>query len=140
MSATTSEPTIGDRVDERPSFDSGKALKARPRDLLIRFAAGAATSIVSGAVTLALGPRVGGILLAFPAILAASLTLIEKQEDSADAREDARGAVAGGAALAAFAVIAALTFGHLSGAVALLIAAAGWLGAAIALYAILWWK
>ena len=36
--------------------------------------------MVSGGVSLALGPRVGGILLAFPAILAASLTLIEEQE------------------------------------------------------------
>jgi Protein of unknown function (DUF3147) len=110
------EPTIRERVRGRPSFDAGKAAQARPRDLLIRFAAGALTSIVSGAVTLAFGARVGGVLLAFPAILAASLTLIEEQQDSAEAREDARGAVAGGCALTIFAAVATLTLGHVGGA------------------------
>jgi hypothetical protein len=95
---------------------------------------------VAGATTLAFGPRVGGILLAFPAILAASLTLIEEQENSVDAREDARGAVAGGCALAIFAVVAALTLGHLPGAVALAIAAAAWLLVAMSIYVVLWWR
>ncbi|HWE13762.1 MAG TPA: DUF3147 family protein [Solirubrobacteraceae bacterium] len=112
----------------------------RPRDLLVRFFAGALTSVVSGTATLVFGPRVGGILLAFPAILAASLTLIEEQEDSEEAREDARGAIAGGCALTVFAVVAALVLGHVDGAVALLLAAAGWGAVAMALYATLWWR
>ena len=140
MSATSTEPTIRDRVDERPSLDPGKITEARPRDLAIRFAAGAATSVIAGAVTLAFGARVGGILLAFPAILAASLTLIEEQEDSLEAREDARGAIIGGGALMIFAAVAALSLRHLPGALALLIAAGAWLAAALLGYVILWWR
>lgn len=140
MSASSTELTIRDRVEERPTLDPGKTTEARPRDLAIRFAAGAVTSIVAGVVTLVFGPRVGGILLAFPAILAASLTLIEKQEDSTDAREASRGAVVGGCALMIFAAVAALGLGHLPGAVALLIATAAWLVAALLGYVILWWR
>jgi hypothetical protein len=134
------EPTISDRIDERPSFDAGKASKAKPRDLLIRFAAGGLTSIASGLVTFAFNARVGGILLAFPAILAASLTLIEQQEDSVDAREDARGAIAGGVALAVFAAVAAVSFAHIAGALALAVAALAWLVTAGLLYAVFWWR
>jgi hypothetical protein len=134
------EPSVADRIGERPSFDRGKAMKARPRDLLIRFIAGAVTSIASGMLTLAFNARVGGILLAFPAILAASLTLIEQQEDSAEAREDARGAIAGGFALAVFAAVAAVSFGHTAGALTLAIAAGAWLVTAGLLYAVFWWR
>jgi Protein of unknown function (DUF3147) len=140
LTTTDPEPAMTDRVDERPSLEPQKALEARPRDLAIRFATGAATSVASGAVTLALGARVGGILLAFPAILAASLTLIEEQEDSVDAREDARGAVVGGCAMTVFAVVATLAFGHIAGALALILAVAAWAAAALALYAALWWR
>jgi len=140
MNERQPEPTISDRIDERPSFDAGKAGKAKPHDLLIRFVAGGLTSIASGLVTLAFNARVGGILLAFPAILAASLTLIEQQEDSVDAREDARGAIAGGFALAVFAAVAAVSFGHLAGALVLALAAVAWMVTAGVLYAVLWWR
>jgi Protein of unknown function (DUF3147) len=134
------EPTLADRIAERPKLDLGRARQTPPRYLLIRFGAGAATSVVSGTTTIVFGPRVGGVLLAFPAILAASLTLIEEQDNSIDAREDARGAIAGGCALAIFALAAELTLGHMSGALALMIAAAAWVGAAFALYFTLWWR
>lgn len=140
MTTEKPEPTVWDRIDQRPSFDPGKGAKARPHDLLIRFAAGAATSIVSGVLTLGFGARVGGVFLAFPAILAASLTLIEQKEDSVDAREDSRGAIVGAGALSLFAIAATLTLRQLSGSVALLIASAVWLAAAISIYFILWWR
>jgi len=132
MSTATEQGSIGDRVHERPSAQLAKARRVRGRDLGYRFAAGALTSIAAGAVTLAFGARVGGVLLAFPAILAASLTLIEQQEDRREAREDARGAVVGGVALAVFAVVAALTLGRLGSALALLLATIAWLLAALA--------
>jgi hypothetical protein len=138
--ASAPEPGLRDRIAQRPRVDLGKALKARPRDLLIRFIAGAVTSIVAGGLTLAFGPRVGGIMLAFPAILGASLTLIEQQEDDVDAREDARGAIVGACALAIFAAVVAVAVGHVSGAIALLIGAAAWLVSAVGLYALLWWR
>jgi uncharacterized membrane protein (GlpM family) len=139
MSPPAREPTVRERVAERPSIEPAKALESRPRDLLIRFAGGALTSIISGAATLAFGARLGGILLAFPAILAASLTLIEEQDDSVDAREDARGAIAGGCAMTIFALAATLMLGHLDGAVALPIATAAWLAAASLIYLLFWW-
>ncbi len=140
MSADRREPTITDRLSEHPSLDAGKVAEVRSRELLYRFVAGALTSVAAGALTLLFGPRVGGVFLAFPAILAASLTLIEKEEDSADARADARGAIVGGAALTIFAVVAALTIGHVAGAIALAAAAGAWLLTALLAYAVLWWR
>jgi hypothetical protein len=140
MSQRTEERALHERVDERPRFKPSKAAKARPRDLLVRFVAGALTSIAAGGLTLAFGARLGGIMLGFPAILAASLTLIEEQEDSEHAREDARGAIAGGCAMAAFALAATLTLGHLGAAVALVIAAGAWVLTALGLYVILWFR
>lgn len=126
------------RLGERPSVHPEKLGQTRAREFAIRFAAGALTSVVAGAVSLVFGARVGGVLLAFPAILAASLTLIEEQEDSAEAREDARGAVLGGVALATFAVVAALTLGRMNGGLALLLASVAWCTVAFLGYAVAW--
>jgi hypothetical protein len=81
---------------------------------------------------------VGGAFLAFPAILAASLTLIAEEEDKGEAREDARGATVGALALAGFAAIGVLTFTEIAWPLALAMAFAGWVLAALALYALLW--
>jgi uncharacterized membrane protein (GlpM family) len=140
MSGRTQERPLIARVDERPKLEPSRIKEVRSKDLLIRFIAGALTSIVAGLLTLAFGSRLGGIMLGFPAILAASLTLIQEEEDTAHAREDARGAVAGGCAMAAFALAATLTFGHLGAALALLIAAAVWALTAFGLYLILWFR
>lgn len=140
MSAETREPTLTDRIDERPGLNLRRIAQARPRDLLIRFFTGGLTSVGAGVVTLVFGARAGGVLLAFPAILAASLTLIAEQEDSADAREDARGAIAGGIAMIVFAVVAMLLLGQGLGGAALLIATVAWLASALVLYFALWWR
>ncbi|MEA2159785.1 MAG: hypothetical protein QOD66_2165 [Solirubrobacteraceae bacterium] len=140
MTATRGEPTIGQRLEEQPSLERSKIREASPKELGYRFLAGAATSVIAGLVTLGFGARVGGILLAFPAILAASLTLIEEQEDSVDAREDARGAVIGGCGLIAFALVAALALTSVAPALALLLAATAWTIVALGGYAGFWWK
>jgi Protein of unknown function (DUF3147) len=127
-----------ERVRQGPALRPGKLSQVKPRDLAIRFVAGGLTSVVSGAVTLVFGARVGGLFLAFPAILAASLTLIEEDEDASQAREDARGAVVGGFAMAAFAAVAALSLTGLGGALALALAAAAWAGLAVGGYFTLW--
>lgn len=131
---------LSDRVPEPPGFDLRKALRAKPGPMLLRFAAGAVTSIAAGILAIVFGPRIGGIPLAFPAVLVASLTLIEEQEDSEEAREDSRGAMAGAAAMAIFGVIGGVLFGTLPGGVVLVLAAVGWLLAAFGLYGLLWWK
>jgi hypothetical protein len=140
MSSQSDEPTLRDRIEQRPEFGFGKIRETTARELIIRFVAGAATSIASGAVTLAFGPRVGGILLGFPAIMAASLTLIAEEEDVTDAREDARGAIVGACALALFAAVAALAFRHLPGGVVLALSTVVWAVTAVLGYVILWWR
>jgi hypothetical protein len=140
MSAPAHEPSVRDRIDERPSLSASKIREASARELIIRFVAGALTSVASGGLTLAFGPRVGGILLGFPAIMAASLTLIAQEEDITDAREDARGAIVGACALTLFAVVAALTFGQLPGGIVLALATVVWAAAALLGYVVFWWR
>ena len=140
MSTRTDGPTVRDRVEEPPSFSPGKVKETTAREWIIRFVAGAMTSVASGLLTLGFGARVGGILLGFPAIMAASLTLIAEEEDARNAREDARGAIVGACALTLFAAVAALTFGHLPGGVVLALATVVWLSAAILGYVVLWWR
>jgi small-conductance mechanosensitive channel len=140
MKAATEEAPITARIGGRPRLRRAKIRQVGPRDLAVRFVAGALTSVAAGAATIGLSARVGGILLAFPAILAASLTLIEQQENSAEAREDARGAVLGGFALAAFAAVAALTFGPLTGGLALVLASLAWVSVAVLGYMLAWYR
>ena len=140
MSTEAGEPSVRDRVEQRPSFSLAKVKEATGRELIIRFVAGALTSVAAGLVTLAFGARVGGILLGFPAIMAASLTLIEQEEDATEAREDARGAIVGASALTLFAAVAALTFGHMPGGLVLLASTVVWVGAAVLGYVVLWWR
>jgi phosphotransferase system glucose/maltose/N-acetylglucosamine-specific IIC component len=132
------DPTWRRAPDESISVHPDKLHDVRARDLLIRFAFGAATSIVAGIVTLLFGPRAGGVLLAFPALLAASLTLIEEEESPEDAREDARGAVLGAVALTVFAVVVALTVTRVLPGLALLFASLAWLVVAVGAYLTVW--
>ena len=138
MSSGGREPTIRERLGERPHFEPKKVAGVKPRPLVYRFLAGALTSIVAGVVSLVFGARTGGIFLAFPAILAASLTLIAEEDDRVEAREDARGATIGGLALASFAAVAALTLGQISAVVALVLAALVWVLVAFVGYFALW--
>src|SRR5205807_1800795 len=70
---------------------------------------GAAISLVAGVIGMKFGPRLGGVLLGFPAILPASLTLIEKKEGKEQASVDSIGAGLGAVAMIAFAVVVSLT-------------------------------
>lgn len=74
-----------------------------PHEMAVRFGFGAAVSVVAGLVTIWHGARAGGALLAFPAILPASLTLLERKEGTEAAVADVRGAIIGAAAMIAFA-------------------------------------
>ena len=121
-----------------PSADLAKARSVSPRHLLVRFAFGAGTSAVAGAMAVVFSPRAAGPMLAFPAILAASLTLIADEDSRRAAREDARGAVIGAVALAAFALAGYELFGRLPAPLVLLVALAGWILVACGLYVLLW--
>src|SRR2546423_3977597 len=50
------------------------------KELLLRFSFGGAMTALTGVIALEFGPVIGGLFLAFPAILPATLTLVEKHE------------------------------------------------------------
>jgi hypothetical protein len=97
-----------------------------PREYLLRFALGGAATVVAGLIAAGFGPVVGGLFLAFPAIIPASVTLIEKhvrerkekaglagsRRGKQAAALDAIGAALGSFGLAAFAVVVWLTIGR----------------------------
>lgn len=73
-------------------------------EYVVRFAFGGAITAAAGLVARHFGPAVGGIFLAFPAILPASLTLVEQHDGRSEAIDDARGGIVGSLGLAAFAL------------------------------------
>lgn len=120
-----------------PDLTLSKLRKVRLRDYAIRFAMGATISIIAAIVGKVIGVRFGGTLLAFPAILPASLTLIQEEEGTRRADRDAIGAILGAVGLVIFGMVAEATFGYLAPALALTLAMLGWLVTAILLYSLL---
>lgn len=120
-----------------PGVELTKLREVNVRELAVRFVFGAAVSVGAGVLGKAVGARFGGMFLAFPAILPASLTLIENKEGTRKADRNAIGAVLGGMALAVFAGIGEAAFGHISPPLVLAIAALGWAAMALVLYALL---
>jgi nicotinamide-nucleotide amidase len=92
---------------ERAGLDLSKISGIRPLEYAERFAFAFAVSVVAGAVSRTAGPRVGGLFLAFPAILPATLTLLEKKEGLPMAVSDIRGATLGAVGMLGFALLAA---------------------------------
>ena len=107
----------------------------------IRFAFGGAITALAGIIAKRYGAEVGGLFLAFPAILPATTTLIEKHErrkkeeagkegikrGRAAAGVDAAGAAMGSLGLAVFAVIVWQGLPQLRLAVVLTLAPIAWL-------------
>jgi len=89
-------------------FDWSKLFQATSAETGIRFGFGAGIALVAAVLGAVLGPKAGGLFLAFPAVLPATLTLIEKKEGTAKAWADASGGVLGAIGLAAFAFTAVL--------------------------------
>lgn len=118
----------------RPQFDLARLKNVRPRDLALRFAFGAAISLGAALIAAATGARFGGVFLAFPAILPASLTLLQDEEGTRDADRNAIGAVLGGVALVVFAIVGEAGFGRIPAGAALLAALGAWLLTAVGLY------
>jgi hypothetical protein len=117
--------------------EPGELRGIRPREVLVRFALGAAISIVAGIIGKTAGARFGGSFLAFPSILPASLTLIQGKEGTRRADRNAIGAVLGGAALVVFAMIGEAGFGHIEPFLVLVLCLAGWFVTSFALYGLL---
>jgi hypothetical protein len=122
--------------DQEPlvAIEVGRLRNIGARELAIRFAFGAAASLLAGCTTLIFGPRAGGLFLAFPAILAASVTLIEKKEGNRAAAHGMEGAVLGGVGLAAFALAFGAALGTTALGFALALAFGTWIAVAVGLY------
>lgn len=126
-------PTQSDPIRLRPS----EARSIGWRDLGIRFAFGFVVSVAAGLVGTIVGPSAGGMFLAFPAILPATLTLIDEKDGKRSAEADALGAVLGSAALAVFGIVSWLLLPRTEPVLAELAALAAWLGASVAAYLLL---
>ena len=98
---------------------------------------GAGIALVAGIAGTVFGPKVGGLFLAFPAVLPATLTLIEKNEGPAKAWADASGGALGAVGLAAFAFVT-LRLLPTSPVLALPLALVAWLVVAAGLYFLFW--
>jgi uncharacterized membrane protein (GlpM family) len=112
-------------------------IEATPAEYGVRFAFGAAISVVAGLAGIRFGPRVGGLFLAFPAILPAALTLIEAHEGEGAADADSQGGILGGVGLLAFAIVLVLLVRQLGAPLALLAALLCWAIVAAGLYFLL---
>jgi hypothetical protein len=73
----------------------------RWNELGLRFLLGGVITASAGFIAMKFGPVIGGLFLAFPAILPASLTLVEKHEVQKKAEKGMRGARRGRQAAAA---------------------------------------
>jgi len=112
-----------------------KALeKTRPWEYVARFMFGGLVTAGTGLIAHYWGPGIGGLFLAFPAILPASLTLVEQHDGRDQAADDARGACVGGFGLAAFALVTwrAATVWH--GGIVLAAATLAWLVVGVGLW------
>jgi uncharacterized protein DUF3147 len=120
--------------DREPvGFDWSKITKVKPGEVAIRFVFGAIVALAAGVTGVLAGPKVGGLFLAFPAILPASLTLIEKKEGIAKAWSDASGGAIGAIGMAAFALTTILLL-PVNPALALLLALVAWIVVSTGLY------
>jgi hypothetical protein len=80
--------------------------QTKPRDFLLRFVFGGVVTVAAGLIATRFGPVVGGLFLAFPAILPASLTLLaEHARKTPPAGADAYGSIFGSIGLFAFAMV-----------------------------------
>ena len=109
--------------------------RAKWTEYALRFVFGGLITAITGWLANRYGPAFGGLFLAFPAILPASMTLVEKHSGRQSAAGDVRGSVAGAIGLVAFgAVVWALAS---AGAPWLVLVAA--LGAWLIVSLAAWW-
>jgi len=119
--------------DPRPKLDPKGLHDKSPKDFLVRFVFGAAISLMAALIGLRF-PELSGVFLAFPAILPASLTLVERDGGRHEAEVNARGAIIGAFGLLAFAVVVALAIKPLGAPAALALAGLSWVVVAVGLY------
>jgi hypothetical protein len=134
MSLTDTRSAIRHDDGSPISFDLARLRKSSVRAMLVRFAFGFTVSVLVGVVTHEFGDRVGGLFLAFPAILPASLTLIADEDGKRKASVDAAGAVLGGIALVSFGAVSWFLLPRIPPVWAEVTAFVAWCALALGLY------
>jgi len=110
----------------RPRFRPSALAEVNGWEYVVRFAFGGIVTMGTGLAAHAWGPSVGGLFLAFPAILPASLTLVQMHEGRRETVAEARGALLGTLGLLAFAALAWVLAARWPAALVLVVATAGW--------------
>lgn len=118
---------------EPVGFEWKKVTQVKPGEIGVRFLFGAVVALLAAITGALAGPKIGGLFLAFPAILPASLTLIEKKEGIAKAWSDASGGAIGAIGMAAFALTAILLL-KVNPVLALILALVAWIVVSTGLY------
>jgi len=85
------------------TFESLKETTAK--EWFLRFVFGGLISVLAGMVAQKFGPVIGGLFLAFPSILPATVTLVKKRDGRVKAADDADGAIIGSIAMVFFAMV-----------------------------------
>lgn len=119
-----------------PKLETAALKKTHPWELAVRFVFGGLIAAAAALVTKHWGPIVGGLFLAFPAILPASLTLVKQHDGKDKAIDDARGGRLGSVALVAFAATVWLAPAAWPPAVVLVVATLVWAGGCGLLWAL----
>jgi hypothetical protein len=119
-----------------PRFQPGRIEEARLRDYAIRFVFGGTISVVAALIGAVVEEPIGGIFTAFPAIMLASLTLIDKAADREHASYDAMGAALGAVGFIACAYFIFYTLERVPVAASLGIGLLIWLIVTMGLYAL----
>ena len=117
----------------RVELNRGRETSFQP--YAVRFALGGAITATAGLVAHVFGPVVGGPFLAFPAIVPAAVTLIERHDGARAAGASALGAALGGMSLLAFGAVVWLLAERLPAWLVLLLATLVWLATSIGLWA-----
>lgn len=114
-------------------IEFGRLRSVSAKQYAVRFGFGFVTSVIAAVVGDLAGGRVGGLFLAFPAILPAALTLLERKEGIAQALSDIRGATLGAIGMVAFAVVMVISVRRFQ-MLALVAALLAWMVVACAAY------
>jgi uncharacterized protein DUF3147 len=132
----------------RVRIEPGALHQTKWFEYAIRFVIGGGITVITGILAKSYGPVVGGLFLAFPAILPASATLVSKHEKQKNAASghnarmrgrraagvDAAGSAIGSIGLIAFATFAWQLLPSHSAVLVLAVATLAWVAVAVSLW------
>jgi hypothetical protein len=111
--------------------------ESKLHEWIIRFVFGGLVSLTAGLISRQWGPEVGGLFLAFPSILPATVTLVKEHKNRDQAADCTRGAALGSVGLISFAAVVFLAAEHWSAVVTLTAATLAWLVTSLLVWAVL---